>query len=201
MDEEGDPAGESAGESGGRSVPEDPAAAREALAKAWSELDELTAARDELKDHLLRTLADMENLRDRTSRQIEAHKVHATDKLVKSFLEVADNLDRALVAVPETAAADDSGLDEAALKKHLRSLRDGVLMTDRVLHQILGKLGIERFDPEGEPFDPNLHSALFELPHPSLEDGRVAVVVKKGYKNPTGVLRAAEVGVVKGKAQ
>lgn len=150
---------------------------------------------EDLKDKLMRTLADMENLRDRTSKQLEEARKFATQGLVKSLVEVADNLERAASSVLKDV--DETEIDVEKAMGLLRSLKDGVVMTDNILMKILEKEGVQRYDPTGEKFDPNLHDALFEVPDGEKEPGTVAVVIKKGYLMHDRAVRAAEVGVVK----
>jgi molecular chaperone GrpE len=158
---------------------------------------------DDLKNNLLRTLADMENLRERTSRQTAEARQFAVQGLVKSLVDVADNLERAAGSVAGTLSTVDGGgpdaeeVDRDHALSLLRSLRDGVLLTDNVLMRVMKEHGVERYDPLGDKFDPNLHNALFEVPDGSKEPGTVAVVVKKGYMLHDRAVRAADVGVVR----
>lgn len=160
------------------------------------DLDEKEAHIAEMKDRLVRTLADMENLRDRTSKQLEEARKFATQGLVKSLVEVADNLERAASSVVKDLDAAELDVEKALGLLH--GLKDGVVMTDGILMRILEKEGVTRYDPAGESFDPNLHDALFEVPAGGdAKPGTVAVVVKKGYLMHDRAVRAAEVGVVK----
>jgi len=145
------------------------------------------------KDKLIRTLADMENLRQRTARQMENSTKFAIQGFVKDLLDVSDNLERALAAVD--AEYLGSG-EESKGFTILKSLHEGIEMTEKQMLQVLAKNGVERFDPTGEPFDPNLHEARFEVPVPDKEPGTVVVVTKVGYKLHDRVIRPAEVGVV-----
>lgn len=168
-----------------------------ALAEAREALEGEKKRAEELKDKLLRTLADMENLRERTSRLTAETKQFAVQGLVKNLLDVADNLERAAGSIPEADLAEGSEVDRDRALQLLRSLRDGVLMTDTVLMKVLAKEGVSRFDPMGEKFDPNLHNALFEVPDATKEPGTIAVVHKRGYMLNERVVRAAEVGVTR----
>ena len=169
----------------------------EHIVEIKKELDEKEAHIAEMKDRLVRTLADMENLRDRTGKQLEEARKYATQGLVKSLVEVADNLERAAASVVKEVDAAELDVEKALGLLH--GLKDGVVMTDGILMKILEKEGVKRYDPSGDSFDPNLHDALFEVP-PSgdAKPGTVAVVVKKGYLMHDRAVRAAEVGVVKG---
>lgn len=151
---------------------------------------------EEMKEKLIRTLADMENLRERTSRQVAEARQFAVQGLVKSLVDVADNLERAAgsVVIGDVDGSNEIDLDRAL--SLLKSLRDGVVLTDNILMKVLESQGVQRYDPLGTPFDPNLHNALFEVPDATKEPGTVALVIKKGYMLHDRAVRAAEVGVV-----
>jgi molecular chaperone GrpE len=168
---------------------------REFVEKMRTKEQEYRTQIDDLKDKMVRTLADMENLRDRTSRQLQEARQFATQSLVKSLVEVADNLERAAGSILKDENMDEMDVDRAMTLLH--SLRDGVIMTDGILMKILEKEGVKRFDPLGHQFDPNVHNALFEVPDATKEPGTVAVVIKKGYMLHDRAVRAADVGVVK----
>lgn len=176
---------ESAAPADGASV-ETPAAAPPA--------DERTAALEaevaQLKDQLLRTLAEMENLRRRTEREIADTRSYAVASFARDMLTVSDNLARALTAVPEETR---EGADEAT-----RALLDGVGMTERELLKALEKHGVRRIDPTGERFDPNFHQAIFEVPNTEVPAGTVVQVVQAGFVIGERVLRPAMVGVGRG---
>lgn len=165
--------------------------------------DQLLAERDqqvaEYKDKLVRVLADMENLRDRTTRQAEQSRQFAIQGFVKSLLDVADNLERAAGSVTEESlqglASDGKKLTVTQSQKLLKGLLDGVTLTDRILIQALKQNGVEKFSPLGDKFDPNIHSALFQIPDAQKEAGTVLVVTKSGYTLNGRVVRPAEVGV------
>ena len=168
---------------------------RELVEKMQTKEQEYRTQIEDLKDKMVRTLADMENLRERTSRQLQEARQFATQSLVKSLVEVADNLERAAGSILKNENMDEMDVDRAMTLLH--SLRDGVIMTDGILMKILEKEGVTRFDPLGDQFDPNVHNALFEVPDATKEPGTVAVVIKKGYMLHDRAVRAADVGVVK----
>jgi len=147
----------------------------------------IESERDDLKDKLLRTLADMENLRRRTEREIADAKAYAVTSFARDMLGSADNLRRALESVP---AGDGSPA--------LKTLTEGVELTERELLKTLERHGVRLIDPQGEKFDPNLHQAMFEAPDPTLAKGLVSKVVQVGYKIGERVLRPALVGVSAG---
>jgi len=173
---------------------EDAAAPQEAAASAAQptsspEADPAAVAAD-LKDRLLRTLAEMENLRKRTAREVSDARVYGTTAFARDMLAVADNMRRALDAVsPQLRASAEAGV---------KALIDGVELTERELQKALEKNGVRQFTPQGEKFDPNLHQAMFEVPDQSVPAGSVAQVVQPGYMIGDRVLRPALVGVSKG---
>lgn len=144
----------------------------------------------EYKDKLLRVLAEMENLRRRTAREIADTRAYGISAFARDILAVADNMDRALQALDvELREKADAGI---------KALLDGVELTERELHKALEKHGVKKFEPVGEKFDPNLHQAMFEIPDPSLPAGTVAQVVQPGYMIGERMLRPALVGIAKG---
>ncbi len=151
-----------------------------------------TLAREsaEHKDKLLRTLAEMENLRRRTEREVADSRTYAIAAFARDILAVADNMERALKALDdELRAKADAGV---------KALLDGVELTERELLKVLEKHGVKKFEPAGEKFDPNLHQAMYEIADPALAAGTVAQVVQAGYMIGERVLRPALVAVAKG---
>lgn len=151
------------------------------------ELETLRAENAEMKDKLLRVAADAENLRRRLEREREDAAKFAAAKFAKDILSVADNLRRALDSAPK-------GQENEALA----GLTTGIEATERELLSVFERHGIQRLDPQGEKFDPNLHQAMFELENPALPAGTVIQVVACGYVQHGRLLRAAMVGVSKG---
>lgn len=151
----------------------------------------------DLTDRLMRSLAEMENVRTRSTREVDNAKRFGPQALVKDLLDVPDNLERAAASVPQAVIDGDEEADAEKLKKLLRGLLEGVRATEKILMQVLRKQGVERYDPAGEKFDPNLHSALFEVPDGTKDPGVVAVVTKKGYRLHERVIRPADVGVTR----
>ena len=141
----------------------------------------------EANDRLLRALAEGENLRRRSQREREETAKFAITAFARDVLSVADNLRRALEAVPE-----DAGDNEA-----LGSLVGGIELTERELAAIFQRHGVERVDPAGEKFDHNLHEAMFEIPTADAEPGTVVQVVQTGYVLNGRLLRAAQVGIAR----
>jgi len=153
----------------------------------------LTREVAESREKMLRTLAEMENLRKRTSREVADARTYGITGFARDVLEIADNLQRALDAVPaEARAAADPGL---------KALIEGVELTERSLLNALEKHGVRKLDPVGEKFDPNFHQAMFEVPDASVPAGTVVQVVQAGYMISERVLRPALVAVSKGGAK
>lgn len=154
--------------------------------------DPLAEAKQEAADYrdkLLRTLAEMENLRKRTGREIADARTYGIAGFARDVLAVADNMHRALEAIgPELRETGDATV---------KSLIEGVELTERELLKALEKHGVKKFSPEGQKFDPNVHQAMFEMEHPELPPGHVAQVMQAGYMIGERVLRPAMVGVSK----
>ncbi|KAI1388890.1 GrpE-domain-containing protein [Hypoxylon trugodes] len=145
------------------------------------------------KDKYLRSVADFRNLQDRTQREMKAARDFAIQKFAKDLVDSVDNLDRALTMGQEKIKATA----EENKNEDLMNFYEGVKMTETNMLQTLAKHGLERFDPEGEKFNPNEHEATFMTPIPDKEDNTVFHVQQKGFKLNGRVLRAAKVGVVK----
>jgi molecular chaperone GrpE len=147
----------------------------------------------ESRDKMLRTLAEMENLRKRTTREVADARAYGISGFARDILDIADNLQRALDAVPaEAKASADPGL---------KALIEGVELTERSLLNTLKKNGVRKFDPSGEKFDPNFQQAMHEVPDPSVPPGTVVQVVQAGYMIGERILRPALVAVSKGGAK
>lgn len=143
----------------------------------------------EYKDKLLRTLAEMENLRKRTEREVVDARVYGIAGFAREVLAVADNMHRALEAIgPELREHADA---------KVKSLIEGVELTERELMKALEKSGVKKFSPLGEKFDPNVHQAMFEMDNPEVPPGHVAQVIQAGYMIGDRVLRPALVAVAK----
>ncbi len=143
----------------------------------------------ELKDRLLRTLAEMENLRRRTQREVEDARKFAVTGFARDLLEVSDNLSRALASVPQEARQQSDFMKNLVL---------GVEMTERSLQSAFEKHQVRRVEPQkGEKFDHKLHQAMFEVPTDDLPAGAIAEVIQGGYVIADRLLRPALVGVAK----
>ncbi len=144
----------------------------------------------ELKDRLLRAAAEVENTRRRAKKDVEDASNYAVTKFARDLLDVGDNLRRAL-----EAAGNDANADPA-----MKTLIDGVEMTEKSLLKAFEQNGIEKLEPLGEKLDPNQHQAVFEMPNPAYPDGHVAQVMQAGYVLKGRLLRPAMVGVTKNPA-
>jgi molecular chaperone GrpE len=169
---------------------EEPAAVAAAADAAAAPIAALEAEVADLKDKLLRTLADMENLRRRTEKEVRDGREYAITGFARDLLSVGDNLGRAVAAVPEELrqTADET----------IKSLIEGVDLTSRELAKTLEKHGVKKLEPLNGRFDPNVHQAMFELPNPEVPSGTVVQVLQDGYVIGDRVLRPALVGVAKG---
>ncbi len=140
------------------------------------------------RDHLLRALADTENIRRRYQRERDDAQKYAISGFAKDLLSAVDNLRRALDAMPEAEITDP----------RTRSLLDGVAATERELLAAFERHGLTRIDPKGERFDHNFHQAIFEAERPGVATGTVIEVLQPGYVLHDRLLRPAMVAVAKG---
>jgi len=170
-----------AGDSGGPTPGETPAAAERMAA--------LEAEVASLKDRNLRTLAEMENLRKRTERETADARQYAVASFARDMLTVADNLTRAIAAVPAEARASDPAL---------ATLIEGVEVTERGMEQTLKKFGVRPVEAAGQKFDPAFHQAMYEVANSELPAGTVVEVIQPGYRIGDRVLRPALVAISKG---
>jgi molecular chaperone GrpE len=144
----------------------------------------------DLKDRLLRTLAEMENLRRRTEKEVVDARTYGVSNFARDILAVADSMERAMKAL------DDEIRDKA--DAGVKALLDGVELTERELIKVMEKHGIRRIEPQGQKFDPNLHQAMYEVPDATVPAGTVVQIMQPGYTIGERVLRPALVGVAKG---
>jgi molecular chaperone GrpE len=161
-------------------------------AQASAELTALVAENSDMRDRLLRTMADMENLRRRTEREKADTSRYAISNFARDVLTVGDNLRRTIEHVPADAAAQDPAL---------KSFLDGVELTERELLNVLERHGVTRIDPVGQRFDPNCHQAMYEVQNPDVPEGTVVDVMQAGYVIGDRCLRPALVAVAKGGAR
>lgn len=142
----------------------------------------------ELKDRLIRCVADFRNLQEVTKKDVQKAKDFALQKFAKDLLESVDNFGHALNAFDSSDPKHSTEVKE---------LYTGVKMTRDVFEKTLNKYGIEKIEPMGEQFDPNKHEATFELDQPDKEPGTVFFVQQPGFSLNSRVIRPAKVGIVK----
>lgn len=167
-------------------------------AAAASEEPSLEEQLQEMKTKYLQTLADMENVRSIARRDVDTARTYAIQKFAKSLVDVADNLTRATESV-SVGGDDDQVEDSDGAAHQLKTLHEGVVMTETQLLKVLSGNGVERFGEVGDEFDPHKYDAMFEYEDPSQADagGKVGQVIKFGYTFKDRVLRPAQVGVLK----
>ena len=171
-----------------KDAPEAAENAAPATAPAPSEETLLHEVHD-LKNKLLRALAEMENLRRRTEREMSDTRQYAVASFARDMLTVSDNLRRAIDAVPK----EQRGSGDAALD----ALIDGVEVTERGLEQSLTKFGVRRIETKGQKFDPAVHQAMFEMESADSPPGTVVEEIQAGYVIGDRTLRPALVGIAK----
>ncbi|WP_338608374.1 nucleotide exchange factor GrpE [Pelagibacterium nitratireducens] len=157
---------------------------------AEERIAQLEAEKDQLRDQVLRTAAEMDNLRKRTEREVSDTRSYAIAGFARDMLVATDNLSRALMVIPAELRENADGT--------LKSLIEGIEMTEREMQRLLQKNGVTPIVAEGEKFDPHRHQAMFEVPDASVPEGTVVQVVQTGYAIGERVLRPAMVGVAKG---
>ena len=174
--------------------PEQPISQEESdpLKLALQAVDALKEENAQLKDKLLRTLAEMENLRKRSEREKAEATLYAASNFARDLLSVADNFSRALSAVTPGQRAAADGMSS--------NLLAGIEVTERELINVLERHGIRRIDAMGQKFDPHMHQAMFEVPTADHPAGTVVQVMQNGYAIGTRCLRPALVGVAKAPA-
>lgn len=146
------------------------------------QLEDARAKADEHWDQLVRTQAQMDNLRKRQERELEnAHK-YALERFVNELLPVRDSMEMGLAAANEESSTIDH-------------LREGTALTLKLLSDVMEKFNVEQIDPEGEPFDPELHQAMSMQPRSDVPPNTVVVVVQKGYTLNGRLVRPAMVMV------
>lgn len=143
-----------------------------------------------MKDQLLRSLAEAENIRKRTQREKEEARQYAVTNFARDLLNIADNLNRALQVMPS---------EQEEVLPAVKSLMEGVQLTQRELEAIFSRQGIKRISPLGEKFDHNFHQAMFETETEDQAAGIVTQVLQDGYVIHDRLLRPAMVGVAKEK--
>ncbi|WP_404375970.1 nucleotide exchange factor GrpE [Vreelandella aquamarina] len=145
-----------------------------------AQVEELEQSLAEAKDQALRAAAEAQNVRRRAEQEAEKARKFALEKFVKELLPVVDSLEKALESMQEDAA---------------EAHREGVSMTLKMQLDVLGKFGVESIEPQGEPFDPQVHEAMAMVPNPELDPNTVMDVMQKGYLLNGRLVRPAMVVV------
>lgn len=145
-----------------------------------AKVEELELSLAEAKDQALRAAAEAQNVRRRAEQEAEKARKFALEKFVKELLPVVDSLEKAL-----------ESMQEGASDAH----REGVSMTLKMQLDVLNKFGVESIEPQGEPFDPQVHEAMAMVPNPELEPNTVMDVMQKGYLLNGRLVRPAMVVV------
>ncbi len=167
-----------------------PASNEKSEADILALIEALNVENASLKDKALRTMADMENLRRRTEKEVADARIYAVTAFARDMLSVADNARRGIESIPADALATADG--------PFKALVEGVELIERDLLKTLERHGIKKLEPHGAKFDPNLHQAMFEVDDASVPSGTVTQVVQAGFVIGDRVLRPALVGVAKG---
>jgi len=162
--------------------------------------DQLTKLQKEvkdLKDQLLRSYAEEENVRRIAKKDVESARQYANTSFAKAMLEISDNLERALEAIPKQLKEDLKAGKTDAMPAHLaKELVVGIEMTEKGLQKTFSSFGVIKYGAVGDVFDPALHDALYQGPNPSAANNSISAVLKTGYKLKDRVIRAAQVGTV-----
>ncbi|EQC32128.1 co-chaperone GrpE [Saprolegnia diclina VS20] len=185
MTEKKEGEGETAAPAAEEAAPEDPVAALTA------EVEALKAKNAELSDKVLRALADAENVRRISRQDVNNAREFSISKFAKSLLDVSDNLKRAHESITLEEMSPEHSL--VAIK----SLHEGVVMTDKELQKVFNSYGINSVGAVGDKFDPNFHEAMFEYPDEKQTPGTIGQLLKVGYSIHSRCLRPAQVGIIK----
>jgi molecular chaperone GrpE len=168
-------------------IPQKPANAGGPTGELEQRIEQLLAEKAELQDKFLRAVADAQNARRRAEQEVDRARKYGIERFAKDVLSVADNLGRALSAVP--ANLDDSTLANVVA---------GVQATERELQSVLERNGVTRIESIGQPFNAEFHQAMLEVEDPSQPTGTVVQELAPGYLIAGRLLRAAMVAVSRG---
>jgi molecular chaperone GrpE len=161
----------------------EPAEGESPIEPANAEIEALRRERDDHRDRSLRVAAELDNLRKRCARDVEAARKFGAERLAQAILPVRDSIEAGL------AAAEKAGHG---------ALLDGQRATLRLMDEAFGACGIREIAPQGQPFDPTKHEALGLVPSVDMPPNTVVEVVQKGYELNERLLRAAKVLVARG---
>lgn len=166
----------------------DEAAGEETVESLKADLKKKDDEIADLKKKFLTSLADMQNLRTRTTKDVDSAKKYGAQSFAKSMLEVGDNL---------TMAINHSRADATEENPKLKSFFEGVEMTEKAMLKSFEANSVVKMEVLDKKFDPNFHDGMFQYADPTKEDGTVGQVVKDGYMLRDRVLRPAQVGTIK----
>lgn len=166
------------------------AAAAQAERTGPDALAEALEREAELKDRLLRTMAELENLRRRSEKEKQDALVYASQRFAGALLSVVDNFQRALAHIGEDVRRD--------LPESVANMVAGIELTEKELLRVFEQNGIRAVNPKGERFDPHLHQAIAQVPAPGVPEGTVTDVAQIGYTIGERLLRPAMVVVSAG---
>ena len=150
--------------------------------------EELQTKNEELKDQLMRTLAESENLRKRTIKDVDQAKKYSHISFVRDLVSSVDNFKRALDSLPE---------DKADLPEPIKNLIIGLEIVEKEINSTFEKHNLKQISPLGEKFDYNFHQAMFEVPTNDTDPGIVIEVSQIGYLLYDRLVRPAMVGISK----
>ena len=159
----------------------------EAETACESPLAKLEAELEKLRADVLYAQAETQNVRRRLEKEKQDASAYAATGFARDVLSVADNLSRALAAIPADLREDE----------RLKSLLTGIEMTGKELDNVFQRNGITKIEAMGEKLDPNKHQAMIELPHAEAAPGTVIQEMQTGYMIKDRLLRPALVGVAK----
>lgn len=165
--------------------------APDAGAAAIARIQELETELATLKDQALRAMADAENVKRRSEKEVAAARVFGIERFANDILSVHDNLSRALMTL--------EGTDKSELGENAKNLVEGIELTEKDLMGALARHGVTAVPGVGSKFDPNVHQAVANIPS-SEDKGNVATVMQTGFKIGDRTLRAAMVAVSTGKS-
>jgi molecular chaperone GrpE len=144
----------------------------------------LETEKAEIKDRMLRIAAEFDNYKKRSRKELGEQEVKARETVLKDFLEVVDNLERALASI-----------GTGATEKDLKSVQDGVELVLRLFKNKMERYGVTAIEAKGQPFDPRIHDAISQIPNPDVAPGTVVHEMQKGYRIGDRLLRPAVVVV------
>ena len=178
------------------SAPADSAFGEMTSEQAIEKLEQFELASENAKDDLLRVQAEMQNLRRRTQQDVEKAHKYGQEKFAIELLGVVDNLERALAADGADGESEE-GVSTVSEGEKIKAIYEGVELTLKSFADCFSKFSIEVVEPDGEPFDPDLHQAMSIQENAEVEPNTVIAVMQKGYTLHGRVIRPAMVIVSK----